>query len=279
MWTHLGIDVDLSGLTIADMRMAKAISLNYDGKPQVLEILARTLGNCRAIIIEIRSFSGETIKVTARAQVFCLDWHKEVELLERETYKTVVQKQVLESNAVAGFNEEFSVSTLTCIKHSLEDLQSSKTSLQAASLDPPRLESAFKISTPAEQEIFIFSPRLLDTILQCTTSLMNATELFNFGLELYEIRGWESLFAACPLSSDKEYEVVVQIDKACNGVALGNIHILKEEYLIGYISRVRAKRISLMPKAGIVRTHSVGWLDAKTQSAAIIAQSLRKNSR
>ena len=240
-------EVTNTAILVKDMDMQEALIISDGPEPQIVRIGAKYSRKQKKVEIEISSNSnGQTEKVHAKTTVIFDDHQREKQNLLRKMGLIGSQIESLKSNVTSGLTERFTTSMAYRMVASLAHYDESHKGVKEAYLDSTTLEAHSVISTTARNRLhgdFAVHPCVFDAVLSLATFVLNANENSRFDLEVYVVRGWESLFIDGHLSPDEEYETYVKMTAQDKDVSLGDIAIRKDDTLIGCITGVRVQRV------------------------------------
>ena len=244
---HSQAEVTNTAILLKDMDMQEALIISDGPEPQIVRVGAKYSRKQKKVEIEISSDSnGQTEKVHAKTTVLFDDHQREKQNLLRKTGLIGSQIEPLKSNVTSGLTERFTTSMAYRMVASLAHYDESHKGVKEAYLDSTTLEAHSVISTTARNRLhgdFAVHPCVFDAVLSLATFVLNANENSRFDLEVYVVRGWESLFIDGHLSPDEEYETYVKMTAQDKDVSLGDIAIRKADTLIGCITGVRVQRV------------------------------------
>lgn len=240
-------DVTNTAILVKEMDMQEALIINDSPEPQIVRVGAKYSRKQKKVEIEISSASnGQTEKVHAKTTVVFDDHQREKQNLQQKMGFIGSQIEPLKSNVTSGLTERFTTSMAYRMVASLAHYDDSHKGVKEAYLDSTTLEAHSVISTAARNRLqgdFAIHPCVFDAILSLATFVLNANENSRFDLEVYVVRGWESVFIDGHLSPDEEYETYVKMTAQDKDVSLGDIAIRKDGTLIGCITGVRVQRV------------------------------------
>ena len=240
-------EVTNTAILLKDMDMQEALIISDGPEPQIVRVGAKYSRKQKKVEIEISSDSnGKTEKVHARTTVLFDDHQREKQNLLRKMGLIGSQIEPLKRNVTSGLTERFTTSMAYRMVASLAHYDESHKGVKEAYLDSTTLEAHSVISTTARNRLhgdFAVHPCVFDAVLSLATFVLNANENSRFDLEVYVVRGWESLFIDGHLSPDEEYETYVKMTAQDKDVSLGDIAIRKDDTLIGCITGVRVQRV------------------------------------
>ena len=240
-------EVANTAILLKDMDMQEALIISDGPEPQIVRVGAKYSRKQKKVEIEISSDSnGKTEKVHAKTTVLFDDHQREKQNLLRKMGLIGSQIELLKSNVTSGLTERFTTSMAYRMVASLAHYDESHKGVKEAYLDSTTLEAHSVISTTSRNRLhgdFAVHPCVFDAVLSLATFVLNANENSRFDLEVYVVRGWESLFIDGHLSPDEEYETYVKMTAQDKDVSLGDIAIRKDDTLIGCITGVRVQRV------------------------------------
>ena len=241
-------DVTNTAILVNDVDMQEALIISDSPEPQIVRVEAKYSQKQKKIEIEIKSASngGQTDKVHAKATVVFDDRQREKQNLHLQMGSIGTQIETLKNNVTSGLTERFTTSMAYRMVASLAHYDDSHKGVKEAYLNSQTQEAHAVISTAARNRLpgdFTAHPCVFDSILQLATFVLNANENSRFDLEVYVVRGWDSLFIDGCLSPDEEYETYVRMTAQDKDVSLGDIAIRQGDTLIGCIKGVRVQRV------------------------------------
>lgn len=241
-------DITNTAILVNDMDMQEALIISDSTEPQIVRVEAKYSQKQKKIEIEIKSASngGQTYKVHAKATMVFNDRQQEKQNLHLQVGSIGALIETLKSNATSGLTERFTTSMAYRMVASLAHYDESHKGVKEAYLNSETQEAHAVISTAARNRLpgnFTAHPCVFDSILQLATFVLNANENSRFDLEVYVVRGWDSLFIDGVLSPEEEYETYVKMTAQDKDVSLGDIAIRQGDNLIGCIKGVRVQRV------------------------------------
>ena len=244
----LQADVTNTALLVKDMDMQEALIINDSQEPQIVRIEAKYSRKQRRVEIQISSAGkeGQTNKVHAKVNVVFDDLQREKQNLQQSIGSIGPQIELLKSTVPSGLTERYTTSMAYRMVASLAHYDESHKGVKEAYLNSTDLEAHSVISTMARNRLqgdFAIHPCVFDSILQLATFVLNANENSRFDLEVYVVRGWDSMFIDGLLSPDEEYETHVKMVAQDKDNSVGNIAFRKGDILIGCIQGVRVQRV------------------------------------
>ena len=241
-------DVTNTAILVRDMDMQEALIINDSPGPQIVTIEAKYSRKQKTVEIEISSASNkeQTKKVHAKVNVALNDRQREKQNIHHRMGSMAPQIGLLKSTVTSGLTERFTTSMAYRMVASLAHYDESHKGVKEAYLNSTTLEAHSVISTAAQHRLegyFRIHPCVFDSILQLATFVMNANDKSRFDLEVYVVRGWDSMFLDGLLSPDEEYETYVKMAARDKDVSVGDIAIRKADTLVGCIEGVRVQRV------------------------------------
>ena len=241
-------NVTNTAILVNDMDMQEALVISDSPEPQIVRIEAKYSQKQKKVEIEIKSASngGQTYKVHAKATVVFDDRRQEKQNLQLQMGSIGTLIETLKSDATSGLTERFTTAMAYRMVASLAHYDESHKGVKEAYLNSQTLEAHAVISTAARNRLsgnFTAHPCVFDSILQLATFVLNANENSRFDLEVYVVRGWDSLFIDGVLSPEEEYETYVKMTAQDKDISLGDIAIRQGGNLIGCIKGVRVQRV------------------------------------
>ena len=241
-------DVANTAILVKDMDMQEALIINDSPEPQIVRVQGKYSRKQKKVEIEICSASnkGQAEKVHAKATVVFGDRQGEKQDLYTAMGSVGTQISALKSDVASGLTERFTTSMAYRMVASLAHYEDSHKGVKESYLNSTTLEAHGVVSTAARNRLqgdFAIHPCTFDSILQLATFVQNANENSRFDLEVYVVRGWESLFIEGPLSPDEEYETYVKMTAQDKDTSIGDIAIRKGDQLVGCIKGVRVQRV------------------------------------
>ena len=237
-----------TAIIIKDMDMQEALIINDSPEPQIVKIKANYFRKQKKVEVDISSASneGQTKKIHAKATVVFEDGQAEKKNLHQKISSIGSQIETLKSDATSGLTERFTTSMAYRMVASLAHYDDSHKGVKETYLNSTTQEAHAVVSTAARHRLqgdFAMHPCVFDSILQLATFVMNANENSRFDLEVYVVRGWESLFIDGVLSPDDVYETYVKMTAQDKDTSFGDIAVRKGDKLIGCIQGVRVQRV------------------------------------
>ncbi|KAL8738678.1 MAG: hypothetical protein Q9181_000562 [Wetmoreana brouardii] len=240
-------EVANTAILVKDMDMQEALIINDSSEPQIVRIEAKYSRKQKRVEIEISSAInvGQT-KVHAKVNVVFDDQQREKQHLHERMSLTGSQIEQLKSTVPSGLTERFTTAMAYRMVASLAHYEDSHKGVKEAYLNSTSLEAHSVVSTAARNRLpgdFTIHPCVFDSILQLATFVLNANENSRFDLEVYVVRGWQSMFIDGFLRPDEEYETYVKMTAQDKDVSTGDIAIRKGDTWIGCIQGVRVQRV------------------------------------
>ena len=241
-------DVTNTAILVKDMDMQESLIISHSPEPQIIKVEAKYSRKQKKVEIEISSASdkGQTKKVHAKATVVFDDLQREKRNLHQKIGSIGNWIEPLKSTVTSGISERFTTSMAYRMVASLAHYDDSHKGVQEAYLNSTTQEAHSVVSTVARNRLegdFTIHPCVFDSILQLATFVMNASEQSRFDLEVYVVRGWESLFIDGLLRPEETYETYVKMVTQDKDISYGDIAIRKDDTLVGCIYGVRVQRV------------------------------------
>ena len=241
-------DVTNIAILVKDIDMQEALIINDSPEPQIVRVEAKYYQKQKKVEVEIKSTGngGQTDKLHAKTTVVFDDRQREKQNLHLQIGSIGTQIETLKNNVTSGLTERFTTSMAYRMVASLAHYDESHKGVKEAYLNSQTQEAHAVISTATRNRLpgdLTAHPCVFDSILQLATFVLNANENSRFDLEVYVVRGWDSLFIDGFSSPDEEYETYVKMTAQDKDVSLGDIAIRQGDTLIGCIKGVRVQRV------------------------------------
>ncbi|KAI0452381.1 polyketide synthase for naphthopyrone YWA1 [Xylaria acuta] len=223
------------GIEVADMATTKPLLMRTPGKPELFRVFAEAdwaSQTAQVVFYSVNSRGENTLEhASCRLRFGDPDaWKSE---WKRAAHLVRSRMQALRDAAVDGGCHLIKRGMAYKLFENCVEYGEKFQGLEEVCLDSKGHEATARVVFKDKSTFFEANPYYIDSLGHLSGFIMNATESFDYKMQVFLNHGWESMRCAVKLSPEDTYHTYVKMESSDGTKYVGDVYIFKGDSIVG----------------------------------------------